>query len=391
MVKDKRIKEYKKKDGSTAFMFNIYIGKDALTGKDKRITRRGFSTVREARLALIDVESNAQDLLSPSSHPTFEMVYKQWYEQYKKTVKESTWVTTGVLFKVHILPIIGKAKIEDLTPVMLQTAVDGWFKSGYKRYRLPYSYTKSVFSYAYRLDIIKQNTMDKVVLPRNTNKLRDSTQNYYEKDELLIFMNELKKRKNPVIRNFFNLLIFTGMRAGEARALTWSDINFENATISITKTVARGMNNRLILQTPKTAHGERLVEIDTITLKSLRKWKLEQREWLFAKGLKPQTNQLVFPSYENKFVETAAPNLWLQLIIDNIRKEKPDFKRITVHGFRHTYATLAFEGGADIKEVQAQLGHSNFQTTLNIYTAVTKRKRRSVTEQFASFIFEEES
>lgn len=391
MPRDKRIKDYKKKDGSTAYMFNIYIGKDVLTGKDKRITRRGFSTAREARLALIDVENNAQDLLSPSSHPTFETVYKQWFERYKETVKESTWVSTEVVVRVHVLPVIGKAKIDQLTPAILQDVVNGWYKSGYKRFKLPFIYTEKVFDYAYRLDIIKQNTMDKVILPRNPNKLRDSTQNYYEKDELLVFLEELKRVENPVIKNLFTLLIFTGMRVGEARALTWDDIDLTNGTISITKTVAIGAKGRAVLQSPKTAHGERIVEIDTNTLLMLKKWKIEQREWLFSQGLKAKPKQLVFSNSKNEFINQPKPGIWLKIITQRIQKKNPDFKVITVHGFRHTYATLAFEGGADIKEVQAQLGHSNFQTTLNIYTAVTKRKRRSVTEQFADFILSNES
>ncbi|HCI89380.1 MAG TPA: integrase [Lactobacillus sp.] len=57
-----------------------------------------------------------------------------------------------------------------------------------------------------------------------------------------------------------------------------------------------------------------------------------------------------------------------------------------MHGFRHTHASLLFEAGATIKEVQTRLGHSSSKTTLDIYTHVTQSKKQEVAQKFANYI-----
>lgn len=66
--------------------------------------------------------------------------------------------------------------------------------------------------------------------------------------------------------------------------------------------------------------------------------------------------------------------------------EEYDLKHIPVHGFRHTYATLAIQGGMPPKELQEQLGHTDIKTTLNIYTSVTDKQKEQTPEKFTSFV-----
>ena len=61
-------------------------------------------------------------------------------------------------------------------------------------------------------------------------------------------------------------------------------------------------------------------------------------------------------------------------------------KWITTHGFRHTHASLLFEAGATIKDVQVRLGHSDIQTTMDVYTHVSKAAKEKLAEKFNSFI-----
>lgn len=66
--------------------------------------------------------------------------------------------------------------------------------------------------------------------------------------------------------------------------------------------------------------------------------------------------------------------------------KKYDLKHIPVHGFRHTYATLAIQGGMPPKELQKQLGHSDIKTTLDIYTAVTDQQLEQTPEKYTAFV-----
>ncbi|SLM97812.1 Integrase [Brachybacterium faecium] len=65
---------------------------------------------------------------------------------------------------------------------------------------------------------------------------------------------------------------------------------------------------------------------------------------------------------------------------------KYNLKRITTHGFRHTHCSLLFESGASIQEVQDRLGHSDVQTTMNIYTHVTEKAKEQTADKFAQYV-----
>lgn len=79
--------------------------------------------------------------------------------------------------------------------------------------------------------------------------------------------------------------------------------------------------------------------------------------------------------------QPLKPLIWLNHVI-----KKYNLKHITCHGFRHTYATLAFEASLSVKQVQLQLGHKDIQTTLDIYTAVTKRQKSEIANKFSAYV-----
>ena len=380
---DKRIKEYTKKDGTSAYMFRLYIGKDPLTGKDKQTTRRGFDSPKLAKLALARLEIELADRgYTKNERVTFEDVYKEYFPQYKNTVKESTWVKTEQMYRNHVLPIFGNKILNKITPQQCQLAINTWYDAKFTKYKDFFRLISSVFQYAIRLGLVHDDPTKRVIIPKNKH-VKDMTLNYFTVDELRSFFTYLDSDKYPKRATFFRVLAFTGMRKGEALALTWKDIDFEDNQISINKTIARGADARLIVQTPKTRASERVVNLDSKTMATLKQWRSTQAKELLMLGFNVLKNkdQLVFSNTNNEFIQPVKPQNWLYKII-----KKYDLKRITVHGFRHTYATLAFEAGASIKEVQEQLGHSDFQTTMNIYTAVTEKQKLETSQKFAKYV-----
>ncbi|MBO1515324.1 tyrosine-type recombinase/integrase [Metabacillus sp. BG109] len=83
-----------------------------------------------------------------------------------------------------------------------------------------------------------------------------------------------------------------------------------------------------------------------------------------------------------KLIRLASLNDKLAAIFE---KHK-EFQPITIHGFRHTHASILFEAGASIKDVQVRLGHTDIQTTMNIYTHVTNTAKEKVTNLFKSYM-----
>ena len=72
---------------------------------------------------------------------------------------------------------------------------------------------------------------------------------------------------------------------------------------------------------------------------------------------------------------------WLKSII-----RVHELPEITPHHFRHTHASLLFESGATLKDVQYRFGHSDIQTTMDIYTHVTKQAKEQLAERFNEYI-----
>lgn len=182
--------------------------------------------------------------------------------------------------------------------------------------------------------------------------------------------------------SFFRTLAFTGMRVGELLALTWKDIDFNDNYIKINKTLARGKNRRLYVEQPKTKNSKRDIPVDDETMNILKKWRLEQRKWLLTLGINTLSkNQLVFSNQKNEYLQLSKPRKWLEVII-----KQNNLKRITIHGLRHTHASLLLEAGANIKDVQERLGHSSIQITMDLYIHITDKRKEKTAAQFAKYI-----
>ncbi|MCI1921931.1 MAG: site-specific integrase [Liquorilactobacillus nagelii] len=373
--KNKRTKQYR-------YAFKLYLGKDPATGRYLQTTRRGFDSSKEAKLAADQLKIAFQNGEYKHEQPkTFDELYHIWFDQYQKNVKESTLSYVIGTYKNQIKPFLGDKYLDHITPFYCQKMIDSWSK----KYRLFGHYralTKQIFDFGVRMEMCKANPIKKTTLPKNHFEKRQS--NFYDREELKEFLECVKKSMDIKAYTAFWLLAFTGMRKSEMLALTWADIDFDNKILEISKTVSVNRDHsKTIIEKPKTKNSIRIVSIDDRTIEKLKEWKLVQTQRLFKKGIRLGDNQqLVIPNIYNAPFQPPHFNRYLY----DIYKKYPGLKRITVHGFRHTHASLLFESGATIKEVQERLGHKDIKTTMNIYTHVTKKTRKNVADNFAKFM-----
>jgi len=375
-------KQYAKKDGSKLWQFQTYLGIDAASGKEIRTTRRGFKTKKEAQIALnkleLDFEKNG---LQKESKVTFQDVYDLWVVNYEHTVKESTFVKQTEQYKIHVLPAFGQKKIDKITVAAAQKFANDKVKD-FVKYREFIRAASRIFEYAITLDYIHQNPFKKITIPKRKEKAGDKIENYFTKAELNTFLNAVDSKNDLKMSAFFRTLAFSGMRAGELLSLTWQDIDFDSQFIVINKTLARGKDRRLYVEAPKTKSSRRVIPMDEKTLSILKEWRLYQRKIMLGFGHNTmKKNQLVFSNLDNEFLQLSKPRKWLEVII-----KQNNLKRITVHGLRHTHASLLLEAGATIKDVQERLGHSSIQITLDLYIHITEKRKEETAAQFAKYI-----
>lgn len=372
------------KNGEIRYEFQVYLGTDEATGKQMRTTRRGFKTKKEAELELARIKLQvASGEYRKERVETFKEVYELWLLQYENTVEQSTFVKTVSLFNNHILPSIGEYKIEKITVDICQKAVNDWAKK-LKNISKVKAYASRVFNFAVKRDFVQKNPFDLVELPRKRNKqLSDETdeKNFYTREQLVEFLSCLEKETNVKAYVLFRLLAFSGMRKGEALALTWRDINFKTNEIRINKALSRGKDNKLYIKSTKTNEA-RTIKMDEKTMNILRMWKKKQKEDYFKLGFNTsKPSQLVFSNEKNEFIQPTKTREWILYV-----QEKYNLKKVTTHGLRHTHCSLLFEAGATLKEVQDRLGHSDIKTTMNIYTHVTQKAQEQAIQKFSNYV-----
>ncbi|MCT3248133.1 site-specific integrase [Lactiplantibacillus plantarum] len=383
------IKQYKKTDGTSAWKFNAYLGVDPLTGKETRTNRQGFHTKKEAQLELARLKLEFDEHgKQKRDNSTYKAVYELWTVEYKATVAESTYVKTTGYFKHHILPAFGNYRIEKITMDYCQQIINGWFKQ-FKKYQTIMNYASLVFKYAIKHGLIERNPVDLITYPRHKELVKtDEWENFFDKNELKAFLSALdsedKKQGNYKADTLFRVLAFTGMRKGEALALTWDKIDFQQGTITINQALSRGEDARLYVKPPKTKNSNRVIDIDNNTIRVLKQWQIRQRQELFMLGYNVNDNkqpQLVFCNTKNSYLPPSRLRTWLVRILN-----KYHLKYITVHGFRHTHASLLFEAGASLKQVQERLGHSDISTTMNVYAHVSKHAKKDTVNKLVKYL-----
>ncbi|MFC0302048.1 site-specific integrase [Virgibacillus soli] len=142
---------------------------------------------------------------------------------------------------------------------------------------------KMIFDYAIEMDYINKNPTDNYKLPKNLEyEENEEKLVFLEKEELKVFLKIAKDEGLPNDYEFFSLLAYSGMRIGEVISLQWKDLDFQNSSLSITKTDYNPSNNKreFELQTPKTRSSMRKILIDLTIMKLLKELKDKQNEFI---------------------------------------------------------------------------------------------------------------
>lgn len=371
------IKKYLTKDGETRYMLQAYLGVDPFTGKQRRTTRRGFKTQKDAKKAerelLLSVEENG--FTDHSSKPTFKEVADLWLESYETTVKPTTYQNTRNYLNAIIENHFKEIRIDSVSVAMMQKIVINLSKK-YVAYLSQLSIINRVFKYAVHLDIIQTNPVDRIIRPKQQKSRKEKIA--LTKEELNQFLTLAKKDARPVLYTAWHTLAYTGLRRGELLGLEWSDIDFENKTMAVNKTLVT-VNGSLYTQSPKTKRSTRTISLDDATIQVLKNWRLEQKKQFFKNGVK--STNIVITNIKGSYLDFAY-------FRDELKKflSTHNLKRFSVHSLRHTHASLLFEAGIEPKTISDRLGHSNIQTTLNMYTHLNDKQRSDVADRLLKFL-----
>lgn len=229
-----------------------------------------------------------------------------------------------------------------------------------------------IFDFAERQDLIQKNPMRRVTAPKKPRKPVDAM----SEDQAKAFLKALNG--SPLeFKSMMYLLITTGIRRGECAGLKWCDIDESQSTLSISRSVSYTSESGITIQGPKTVNGIRVVPLMPSVLELLNAYKSEVQE------LHPKVNlreAFIYPSSDNLFFPRLPDVITRRLKRFIVRNDLPDF---SPHDLRHTCATLLLSNGADVKSVQAILGHADASTTLNFYVRADMQQMTDAVNKYA--------
>lgn len=401
-------------------------------GKRKQISKSGFSTKKEALTAgtkALAEYNNSGQFFSPSEISIADYL-DYWMDNYcKMNLKYNTQLGYLNIIENHLKPTFGHYKLVSLQAASIQEYVNKLKLGGFAKASVKgiLSTLSAALEYAIEpMQYIQYNPCDRIRLPQFEKTAKERT---------VIQPGEFQKiiTRFPVGSNFYIPLMigyYTGLRISETFGLTWDDIDLENRTLSVNKQVIKrnyGADVRQVLKqkgkkeeksswyfnTPKTNSSVRSITFGDTLYQVLKTEKLRQQknrllygEYYTEHYLSPETDEkgntiyrimpgertlqsplqkveMVCVRENGEYISTDSFK-YCARVIHNELKLKFDY-----HSLRHTHATMLIENGANPKDVQVRLGHSNINTTLQTYTHDTEQMQKetvAIFEKAASII-----
>lgn len=374
-----KITEYKKKDGSIIYRASVYLGTDVITGKEVKTSisaRTKTEVKKQAKQAIYDFKSNGSTRFKSATVRNYDELAKLFWESYHHTVKPNTQDNVRRLLDNHVLPLFGHFRLDKLTTPLIQSIINDLAKKAnnnepkaFLHYDKIHALNKRILQYGVTMQVIDFNPARDVILPRNTQKAKRDKVKHFENAELKEFMDYLDGLDQSRYRNIYEITLYkfllaTGCRINEALALSWSDIDFENGSVSITKT----LNSKGKLNSPKSKASLRDIDIDNNTIQLLKTYQLRQVQeaWKLRRKEKVVFSDFIHDYPSNKTLGTRL----------RTRFKKAGVPNIGFHGFRHTHASLLLNTGIPYKELQNRLGHSTLSMTMDTYSHLSKENAK---------------
>lgn len=343
----------KRPDGRYVKKITLPNGKSKYLYSTANTEREAIKDFNKQMLALEDEQEKASN---------FDNIAKEWADKHFPTLELNTLKSYKVSYR-QAVEYFGDTPVDKIEPEDASKYIDYLKERGYakKTIKERLAVLKQIFKFAINVKKeIKANPCQFLKVPKDA-KAPVKREAATEEEE-----NIIRHLSNNVPFGYFaKFLLYTGCRRGEAAALTPKDIDYVNHTVRVDKTVVWDGNFPQIKPIPKTEAGERYIPLPDIIFEEL-----ENRK----------KNKYIFPNEEGKLLKNHEyEKLWRRLrSVANID--------CTAHQLRHSYTTMLFDAGIDVKTAQTWLGHRDIKTTLDIYTHLSKTRLVESTKKWNDFV-----
>lgn len=377
--------------GNNRWELNVDVGR----GKNnKRIRRRKTvyainKTEATKKLRQFEREIETGEYINVN-RMTFGEFIKEWDVRYaQKELAPSTQKVSHELIRGYIMEEFKYRQMQSINAMQIKVFMDKMAepsarKDGSLRPLSPntqaniYKTLKNIFTRAKEWKVIHEHPMEGIKKPKVP---ASRAEQYLDEDDIPKVLAALFEE--PIQwRLYYVTAIFSGLRRGELTVLEWNDIDFEEHTIRVDKSLSAVDNGVAYIGKPKTFAAQGEVQVPEWLIEEFRNYRAH---WLQEKMEKrkeweePEFEYIFHNGFGSHYHEDTPTKRWKSFI------RKHDFPDIRLHDLRHTTATLLLSQDVPLKDIQATLRHSKYQTTADIYTHVTKKRKKRTASVFDQF------
>lgn len=304
-----------------------------------------------------------------------------WLKTYKYgTIADSTYDRLENIYAKHIKnSFIAKKDITEVTTDNVQILINS------KKQTLSISSLKKIkevlypcFQFAKNQNLVEKNPIEGVIIPKIVSEYDDRDTKFYSDEEIVLIANTVSVRYyqiNPRRYRYaplFTFILNTGLRIGECMALQWSDINYENKTLKVNKSVTTyyerdnnidKITRKQHIGNTKTLKGNRVLPLNDSAIYCLKI--MEERN----KDIGINSN-LIFCNYEGNLLNIKSVQTTFKKICSDIGVEHKG-----LHALRHTFGSILIKKHIDIKVVSELLGHTDVRFTYNRYIHIIQEQK----------------
>ncbi len=349
---------YRRKDG-------LWVGQYVIKTPDGTKTKYIYSKTRKEVATKLAKTLSERDsgLIYDCGSMTIGEYLDKWVDAIEGTVRKRTWKRSEEIVRLHLVPTLGKTRLDRLNALQVQSLYRSKLDSGLspRTVQIVHATLHKALKQAIRWQLISRNVTEDVEPPKATKKEIRSLDEEQVK-------RLLQAAKGDGLETLYILAITTGMRSGELLGLKWEDVDLKAGIIRVRRTVFNGR-----VEAPKTPKSRRSIKLNRSCSHALKE---HQRigEWVFS-------------------TETGT-----SISVHNLhnRSWKPLLKKANLpsdtrfHDLRHTCATLLLAKGVHPKIVQELLGHSTISMTLDTYSHVLPNMQEKAVQAMEE-IFEQET
>ena len=391
------------KNGSVVYKKQLKLGTDRLTGK-QAVTTVTANSLKSLQIEVArkkrEFQENGSSLAKRRVVGNFKELADFWMESFELGVKTSTVRCAKGCLSRYLEPELGRLRLDEIDTPLLQGLVQKWQEAAEQpfegRIRKPghskdlsgrFFCLKRIFDFGMAMGYLTLNPIDKLIKPRMARQAKEAP--FFDREQAVFLLEGLAGHKPPMpnhppsvyraelVKVYIYFMIYTGLRPSEALALKWSDLDFGEGGVSITKTVEVDRN---ISDTPKSLRSCRQVLLDEATVKVTRRWGLYQAEAFLALGM-PKPVHLFPPLGKSRPMGIGDVTMDAKKIYGRLGLPVE-----ALHILRHTHASLMVNGGIGLKEIQERLGHDNLATTMNCYGHLFKETEEKLVQTLEDYL-----